>query len=36
MKEIDTFKILDWLLTFDENDNNQQNNFIIVSFENQS
>ena len=36
MKEIGTFKILDWFLTSDEHDNNERNNFIIVSFENQS
>ena len=35
MKEIGTFKILDWLLTSDEHDNNERNNFIIVWFENQ-
>ena len=30
MKEIGTLKILDWWLTFDEHDNNQRNNFIIL------
>jgi hypothetical protein len=36
MKEIGTFKILDWLLTSNEHDNNERNNFITVSVENQS